>query len=344
MMRYNISQLVAGQVSVRLPKEQKISAPNQTADFSFSPRHKQPKHAARPTFHASAPNISSLSFVEKPAKLNEITTSTPKLRSAKPPILMVPQYTELSHTAGHLDADGIRPPDQTEHVELPQAESEASQSQPRKWKGSFWVLMRSSDRHLNSPLTGELGGAQAGFRTLFPARALGKKTRLSASIRASSALKSAGKELGLGVSVQHHAAIPIEIIIERRLSGRANGGDRFAAIVTTGISDRPLIAGFRLETYVQTGIVGFRHPMPFIGGQASVRKIMAEGVRTSLELGPAVWLDSQSSGSRLDVGPDLALRTHAGKMPLRVSAQWRFRIAGHVSPHSGPAIILAGDF
>lgn len=61
-------------------------------------------------------------------------------------------------------------------------------------------------------------------------------------------------------------------------------------------------------------------------------------------LGGMIASSAQPGVERLDIGPEIRLRLPVGQGGLRLSAEWRARIAGNARPASGPAITLITDF
>ncbi|MBS0285465.1 MAG: hypothetical protein JSS15_13700, partial [Proteobacteria bacterium] len=55
------------------------------------------------------------------------------------------------------------------------------------------------------------------------------------------------------------------------------------------------------------------------------------------------WGGAQRGAARLDVGPAAGVAVPAA-MPLRISLEWRQRIAGDARPGSGPALSIGADF
>jgi hypothetical protein len=214
----------------------------------------------------------------------------------------------------------------------------------RKLTGSFWLLARRSSPIGSQLGAGELGAAQAGIRGRLPLRDLTDRINLGVSMRTTAPLNGQGRELAIGFGLKQAGKIPIELILERRLALSKGGRDRASLLAAGGVSDVPMLAGFRLEAYAQSGVVGFHHPNLFFGGQVSARHAVSRGRAYSLELGGGSWFDAQSHISRLDFGPEVILRTRIDNDPIRIAAQWRLRAAGHARPASGPVLIVAGDF
>jgi hypothetical protein len=99
------------------------------------------------------------------------------------------------------------------------------------------------------------------------------------------------------------------------------------------------------EGYAQAGMVGLQGLDGFADGKASLGyRLMPGNERRSLTLGASLSGSIQPGASRLDVGPELRLRLPLGPASVRLSTEWRQRIAGNARPASGPAVTLAADF
>ncbi|MBX3560662.1 MAG: hypothetical protein KF780_02510 [Sphingomonas sp.] len=183
---------------------------------------------------------------------------------------------------------------------------------------------------------GVLGGSQAGGRLLYrlngdPGRPFALSARISAPLR------GPGAEAAFGFDWRPVARLPVHLLVERRqeLDG---GRSAFAAVIHGGGSiDLP--AGARLDAYAQVGAAGLRS-----------RDLFADGaVRVGLRLGPAeigggAWGAAQPGAARLDAGPQVSLPLPVAGANLRLSADWRFRLAGDTRPMSGPALTIGADF
>jgi hypothetical protein len=223
-------------------------------------------------------------------------------------------------------------------TEPPQA---TARTRPR---GAFWLLARNGADRSGLLGSGEIGGSQMGGRVRLGLIPIGRKGDLSASVRASSPLSRSGAELGIGVSASFVRPIPFEIIAERRVALSRNGHDRVAVIGAIGVNAQPIGKEFRLDAYGQAGVVGLSDRALFAGGSVEVSKALHQGNRTDLHLGVGLWADAQRGAARIDIGPELTLRLRSTPLPIRVSAQWRVRIAGSAEPRSGPALVIGGDF
>ncbi len=212
----------------------------------------------------------------------------------------------------------------------------AAPGRPRRWSGSAWLLVRRDGAAPTLAPGGILGGSQAGGRLLYrlnddAARPFALAARVSAPLR------GRGAEAALGLDWRPVERLPIHLLAERR---QGLDGDRsaFAAFVHGGTSVA-LPAGARIDAYAQAGAVGLRSRDLFADG--AVRVGMPFG---PFEVGGGAWGAAQPGTARLDAGPQVSLPVNAGVARLRVSADWRFRLAGDARPASGPALTIGTDF
>lgn len=204
--------------------------------------------------------------------------------------------------------------------------------------GGSWSLVRGA-----APVglgdRGALGGSQAGVRISAPLREDG---RISLTMRVSAPLSGQpGAEAAAGVALKPLPDVPVTLIVERRVAIDRGGRNDFAALVTTGVSDRALTHHLTLNGYVQAGVVGHDG---FIDGAVSIaHDVVARGA-TRLTMGGGAWGAAQPGVARLDAGPELGLATHIGRVGLRVLASYRVRVAGHAAPPTGPAFSFGTSF
>lgn len=202
-----------------------------------------------------------------------------------------------------------------------------------RWSASAWLYARSGDAPALAA-GGVLGGSQAGARVAYhTSQTLALTARISAPLR-----RSRGAEAALGVEWQPDRSIPLRLLAERRQKLGADGRSAFALTLHGGAGEVPLPAGFRLDAYGQAGVVGARSGDIF--GEASARATRPIG--GGISLGAGIWGAAQQGASRLDIDPSATLRVP--RLRASLSADWRFRVAGHAEPGSGPALTLWTDF
>jgi len=212
-----------------------------------------------------------------------------------------------------------------------------------RWSGAAWLLWRP-EADGSGALLPLLGGSQAGARLDYRL-AEGAAGQLSLYGRASRAMTGpSSEEAALGLAWRP-AALPVSLLVERRQRLGPGGRTGFAAIVAAGLDAREIAPRVEVEGYAQAGIVGLPGHDVFADGRASLAyRLTAPAERSSLMLGGMIASSAQPGVERLDIGPEIRLRLPVGQGGLRLSAEWRARIAGNARPASGPAITLITDF
>jgi hypothetical protein len=218
------------------------------------------------------------------------------------------------------------------------AQTAAGSSRPGRWSGSAWLFLRDEGEAGLAPGS-TLGGSQAGARLAY--RLNGDAARpLSLSGRLYLPLGSPrGSEVAVGLDWRPVAALPINLLAERRQRLGREGRSDFSLTIYGGGERRVLGGRVRVEAYGQAGVVGVEERDLFADGA-----VRASVVAGHLELGAGAWGGAQPGASRLDIGPQASVRLPVGRSSIRVSAEYRFRVAGDAAPASGPALTIAADF
>lgn len=205
-----------------------------------------------------------------------------------------------------------------------------------RWSGSAWAIARPGGRA--TPFTSQLGGSQAGMRI---AHALDGARRVAVYGRVSAAIDSRQQEGALGIDWRPTRA-PVHVVVERRI-GIAGIGSGTAAGVIGGFGPSPVGAGLRAEAYGQAGVIARDGAEGVAEGVAdgSARLTRAFG---RVDLGLGAWGGAQRGAARLDLGPTMSVGVPVAGRTLRLSADWRQRVAGSARPGSGPAVSLGVDF
>ena len=108
-----------------------------------------------------------------------------------------------------------------------------------------------------------------------------------------------------------------------------------------GFNDIPLPGGLRLDGYGQAGVVGGD---AFVDGAVrAARTIMTSG-KARLSAGAGLWGGAQPGVRRVDIGPQIVATLPINARAVRISGEWRQRVAGNAAPISGPSITLGFDF
>lgn len=145
-------------------------------------------------------------------------------------------------------------------------------------------------------------------------------------------------ELAAGLRWKPARTIPMSLSVERRF--RNGRKDAFAAYVAGGTSIQlPLQSN--LESYVQAGLLSGKQGGPFFDFTARVDRKLGT---TPLVAGMGIWGGGQSNLFRIDAGPTIKNDFSISDTQFRISADWRFHIAGDASPKSGPAMTLSTSF
>ena len=229
-----------------------------------------------------------------------------------------------------------------------------SQADPIRWSADGWLLLRPGGNGFNLPgaglpgaviPVGFYGGSQAGLvlrYRLAPSSAL----RPAIYLRASSGIEHPrGEELAAGFSLRPIPRLPVALLIEGRATRTLTGTIvRPAAALVSELPPARLLLGIRGEAYVQAGYVGGRDGTAFVDGQARAEHALISAGGFNLRAGGGVWGGAQRGARRLDVGPTATLSLRLGPVGTRVSADYRFRIAGAAAPGSGPVVTLSAGF
>lgn len=216
-----------------------------------------------------------------------------------------------------------------------------------RWSADGWLLLRRNSGPASlAALGGSYGASQVGAVVRYR---IDRTSALKPSLylRASSALGgSREQEAAFGFSARPIAALPLVALAEARLSRSTAGTHlRPAAMLVTELPPIKLPLGMKAESYFQAGYVGGYAASAFIDGQARIdRKLFSIG-QAEMRAGGAAWGGAQKGASRLDVGPSASLSFRLENTgSARLSADWRFRVAGRAAPASGPALTLSAGF
>lgn len=216
-----------------------------------------------------------------------------------------------------------------------------------RWSGDAWLVWREGIGFAASPAQGvpRYGGSQAGA-VLRYALAPGSPHRPAIQVRAVQALARSGEgDLAAGLSARPIPAIPLTAHAEARMTRR--GSDltvRPVAFVSAGGETGPVVAGASVRGYVQAGYAWGRGATAFADGSANVERPVWETAGTRASVGAGAWGGAQRGATRLDVGPSASLRFRIGPGSARLSADYRWRMAGNASPGSGAALTLSAGF
>lgn len=207
-----------------------------------------------------------------------------------------------------------------------------------RWSGSAWSLVRRGSAAPVLAPNGTLGGSQAGARLTYRlSRDDMPLVRLSGRVYLPLRQVS-GAEAAIGIDWQPVRRLPLYLLAERRQALGEDGRSAFSLTLYGGGSAQ-LPFDVRIDSYAQGGIVGTRSRDPFVDGAVHLRRPIGP-----VEVGAGAWGAAQPGAERIDIGPHVSVRLPVQRTNLRLSADWRFRVAGDAAPGSGPALTLGADF
>ena len=206
-----------------------------------------------------------------------------------------------------------------------------------RFSGSAWALMRGNGAP-SLASGGQLGGSQIGVRLFYTPgpEAVALTVRISAPLS-----QRAGREAAVGVALRGRN---VGLIAEQRIALDRGGRDAPALFAYGGVYDVKLPGRLKLDGYAQAGVVGVKNPAAFVDGAIRVERAVLKAKKASLSVGAGLWGGAQPGVSRIDIGPQIVARIAVAETSLRVSAEWRQRVAGDAAPASGPSVTVGFDF
>jgi len=213
----------------------------------------------------------------------------------------------------------------------------------RRWHLAAWIAWREVSglpRGANGALPAAYGGTQAGTFAQFDLRDGAHRPALH--IRATYAPdRPRQAEIAAGAGVRPLAGVPVRVLAELRATRTGDATEvRPAVFAVTELPQMALPLGFTAEGYAQGGWVGGRYTTAFADGQARMTRPLAIAGKANMRLGAGVWGGAQKFAERLDVGPTLVVE----RAPVRVSLDYRLKVAGNASPGAGLALTLSTGF
>ena len=208
---------------------------------------------------------------------------------------------------------------------------------------TFWRTGSSAPGQIGN---GQYGGSQSAVIASYPLRHFktgGKAAQLSLVGRAAIAHANiAERELAAGLRWRPLQRLPFHLTAERRFRhGRA---DAFAAYLAGGVNAIPLPLEFKLDSYAQAGFVSGKSGGMFADFNARADRQVKQAGPATIAAGVGIWGGGQDDIFRVDAGPGLRADIATRSANFRLTADWRFRIAGKAEPGNGPAITLSTSF
>ncbi len=203
--------------------------------------------------------------------------------------------------------------------------------------GSAWLLARGGPAGTVSG--GQLGASQGGLRLAY---ALGSQRKVALVARVATPLKGAGREAALGIEWQP-TRLPIRLVAERRFAlDGGRGGPTIGVIAGYGPAD--VAPGLRLEAYGQAGAIGRDGIEGFVDASGRLTHPIGTLAGAKVDVGVGVWGSAQRDAERFDIGPSIVAALPVAHKTIRLTLDWRERIAGGARPGSGPALSFGSDF
>ncbi len=203
--------------------------------------------------------------------------------------------------------------------------------------GSAWLLARGGLAGTVSG--GQLGASQGGLRLAY---ALGSQRKVALVARVATPLKGAGREAAFGIEWQP-TRLPIRLVAEQRFAlDGGRGGPTIGVIAGYGPAD--VAPGLRLEAYGQVGAIGRDGIEGFVDASGRLTHPIGTLAGAKVDVGVGVWGSAQRDAERFDIGPSIAAALPVAHKTIRLTLDWRERIAGGARPGSGPALSIGSDF
>lgn len=148
-------------------------------------------------------------------------------------------------------------------------------------------------------------------------------------------------ELALGANARPIPGVPVRLQAEVRATRTDRRTDmRPAVLAFTEIDRIELPLRLDAEGYAQVGWVGGSYSTAFADGQARLTRPIATMGGLRVRAGAGAWGGAQKFAERLDVGPTIDVVLD----PVRVTVDYRARVAGNASPGNGLAVTLSTGF
>ena len=208
---------------------------------------------------------------------------------------------------------------------------------PGRLTGSAWLLARGGPSGTLSG--GQLGASQAGVRLTY---ALGTARRVALTVRYATPLSGPGKEAALGIEWKP-TRLPFRLIAEQRFVLDGGRGGPTVGIIG-GYGPGLIAPGLRVEAYGQAGAIARDGVEGFVDAAARATHPLVDRGAVRIDIGAGIWGSAQRGAARLDLGPTIGAVIPVGHRAIRLSADWRQRVAGDARPGSGPAFTIGSDF
>jgi hypothetical protein len=230
---------------------------------------------------------------------------------------------------------------------LPAVPLEAHAERSR-WRVDGWALWREGSGFARAPSTSRLsgyGGSQAGAMVRYRFADQSGSDPF-AYARVSRALVAGGEtEAAAGIGARPITGLPLTVQGELRVTdAQTRVLVRPVVLAVTELPVMRITDRIEAEAYVQAGFIGGEYATGFADGQARIDRRMARIGGAEFRLGAGAWGGAQEGVARLDVGPTASVKFDLGKVPVRLSVDYRTRVVGDAAPDTGVAVTIVGGF
>lgn len=203
--------------------------------------------------------------------------------------------------------------------------------------GSVWLLARGGPAGTVSG--GQLGASQGGLRLAY---ALGSQRKVALVALVATPLKGAGREAALGIEWQP-TRFPVRLVAEQRFALDGGRGGPTVGVIA-GYGPAEVAPGIRLEAYGQAGGIARDGIEGFVDASARLTHPLGKLAGANIDIGVGAWASAQRDAERFDIGPSIVAALPVARKTIRLTLDWRERIAGGARPGSGPALSIGSDF
>ncbi|MDG6078009.1 hypothetical protein E3U23_02195 [Erythrobacter litoralis] len=215
-----------------------------------------------------------------------------------------------------------------------------------RWRADAWLFFREGSNAVASATPRPSYGASQASVILSYRLAPSSRFEPDIYVRVSKALMEGGEiEAATGIKVKPIAALPLRVHAEARVTRFADQTEiRPSIYATAGIDEQDVVAGVAVRAYAQAGYVGGRFSTGFADGMAVADREIAEFDMAKVRVGAGAWAGVQKGASRVDVGPSASVAIDVAGADIRLSADYRVRVAGDAIPNDGLAITVTTGF
>jgi len=221
--------------------------------------------------------------------------------------------------------------------------SAARRALTRRWSGSAYVFERPAGS-ANPGALPLLGGGQSGAALAFTPDPLARRP-FSLTARATTATTTGtdGAEAAFGIGWRVRRGISLNA--ERLVAIGRGGRNAWTARLSGG--GQVQVRRVAVDGYAEAGVVSGSVATGYAAAQARAGYPFAVTPMLTLSPGGGVWSSierGRTTIDRVDAGPGVRLHWSRARLPVDVSVDYRFKVAGNAAPGSGVAVTLGTGF